>query len=101
MKPKSKFGPAGTALHSWLIERFDLDGCEPMVDHVCDLADTLAELKADTRKRGVVLRDGSRNPSVDAGLKASAAFARAWRILGLADAEKPAPKSPTRGGKRA
>ena len=98
---RSKFGPAGADLHRWLDARFDMEGAQPMVDHVCDLADVIEELKADVKKRGVVLKEGGRNPSVDASLKASAAFARAWRLLGLADAEKPAPKAAARAGKRA
>ena len=56
-----------------------------MVDHVCDLADLLDTLKIDIAERGVVLANGDRNSSVDASLKASAAFARSWRILGLAE----------------
>jgi hypothetical protein len=91
MKPKtSTLGPAGRKLKAWIEGQFSTDGVEPMVEHVCELADLQAALKADIQKRGVVLSDGSRNPSTDATLKASAAFARAWRILGLADAEKPA-----------
>jgi len=85
---KAKFGRAGTELKSWICRQFDTTGAEPMVNHVCDLQDLLETLKSDVAKRGVVLRDGQRNSSVDAALKASAAFARAWRILGLADVAK-------------
>jgi len=83
-----KFGRAGTELHSWICRQFDIGGTEPLVDHLCDLQDLMETLKADISKRGAVLQDGRRNPSVDASLKASAAFARAWRILGLADVAK-------------
>lgn len=100
MKTKSKFGPAGNELHQWITAQFNTEGVGPMVDHVCDLADLLDRLKGDIAKRGIVLGDGGRNPSVDASLKASAAFARAWRILGLADTEKPAAPMPT-GRRRA
>jgi len=85
---KPQFGRAGTELKRWISGQFETEGTLPMVHHVCDLADLLETLKSDILKRGVVLKDGGRNPSVDASLKASAAFARGWRILGLADVVK-------------
>ena len=74
-----------------------------MVDHACDLVDLLDRLKGDIAARGIVLKDGGRNGSVDGALKASAAFARTWRLLGLGDsAPPPPPQKPTKpAGRRA
>jgi len=88
-----KLGRAGTELHDWICRQFDTSGAEPLVDHACDLADLLDQLKGDIAARGIVLEDGGRNGSVDGALKASAAFARTWRLLGLGDATPPPPKT--------
>jgi hypothetical protein len=79
--PKLQTG--GRALWDWIHKRFAVDGCEPMVEELAVLRDRLDSLRADIAVRGVVLAGGRKNPSVDLELKASAAYTRIWRCLGL------------------
>jgi len=97
---KRKFARAGTELMAWISGQFDTRGTEPMVAHLCQLADLMAALQSDIDKRTVILPDGARNPSIDALLKASAAFSRSWRILGLANVAPPAVTAPAKPGPR-
>jgi hypothetical protein len=78
-----KLEKGGRALWRWIHERFDVSGCEPMVEELAVLRDRLDSLRADIAVRGVVLENGRKNPTVDLELKASAAYTRIWRCLGL------------------
>ena len=74
-------GGAGTALWIWLTGNFATAGCEPMCAELCCLADRLAAL------RQSIAEHPNDQRLVNSEMKASAAFARCWRLLGLADAD--------------
>jgi len=81
---KQQFGPAGAKLWRWLENQYDLAGVEPLAVELARLADRLGDLRAEIARDGVMI-EGKKHPCVDLELKTSAAFARAWRLLGLSD----------------
>ena len=84
---KPKFDRAGAEMLAWLESQFDTKGAEPMVYELCEITDRLAAIRAEIRRAGVSV-SGGRNVLLDQEVKLVAAYARYWRILGLAESDK-------------
>ena len=84
---KPKFDRAGSDLLAWLETQFNTKGVEPMVYELCEIADRLAAVRGEIRRAGVSV-SGGRNILLDQEVKIVAAFARYWRLLGLAESDK-------------
>lgn len=69
----------GARLWGWLGENFDMAGAEPMCTELCRLADRLASIRKEIATAPNDMR------LVAAEMKTTAAFARAWKSLGLSD----------------
>ena len=80
-KAPSDLGPAGRRLWSWLSQNFDTAGCEPLVVEICRLQDRLASI------RQAIAKDPNDLKLVSLEMGATAAFARCWKMLGLADVD--------------
>jgi hypothetical protein len=80
-KMPTGFGTEGRRLWHWMSVNFSMAGAEPMCEELCRLCDRLASVRKEIAKAPDDMR------LVSAEMKATAAFARAWKMLGLADAD--------------
>jgi hypothetical protein len=83
-KPPTELKAAGKKLWKWIDENFETAGVEPLAFELCALADRLAAIRKELRT----------SPKIDvrlinAEMKVAAAYARAWKILGLSADDKP------------
>jgi hypothetical protein len=87
-KPPPELKAAGRRLWRWLAENFEMAGVEPLAGELCALCDRLAAIRKELRgtpKLDVRL--------VNAEMKVCAAYARAWKALGLSVDDKPKGKA--------
>jgi hypothetical protein len=80
-KPPTTFAIEGRQLWHWAAERYDIEGTQPLLGELCQIADRLAAVRTKFR-RGTP--DGR---LISAEVKLIAQFTRAWKLLGLADSD--------------
>jgi hypothetical protein len=91
-----QLGPAGRKLWRYVEEKFDLEGCEPLLMKICLIEDRLIEVRTSITERGLVMVDGKKNQLLTAETQLLAEFSKIWRLLGLADVPVEEKRSPGR-----
>jgi len=92
---RPRLGPAGRRLRAWLRRHFgdQIESCRPMVEELLSIVDRLERLRAELDAGGLTPAERARLVRIE--MQASGAFARCWRLLGLAD-DAPATMPPGR-----
>jgi len=100
--PADLKGP-GRKLWRELVQRYTVEGCEPVLGELCRLFDRLQEVRDRLGAEGLTITeaDGAstrKHPLVDSEPKLSAAFVKAWKTLGLDKETEPAKHRGRPGG---
>jgi hypothetical protein len=92
---RPRLGPAARRLRAWLRRQFgdQIESCRPMVEELLSIVDRLERLRAELDAGGLTPAERARLVRIE--IQASGAFARCWRLLGLAD-DAPATMPPGR-----
>jgi hypothetical protein len=88
-------GRAARRLRAWLRRHFgdQIESCRPMVEELLSIVDRLERLRAELDAGGLTPAERARLVRIE--MQASGAFARCWRLLGLAE-DAPATLPPGR-----
>ena len=83
-------GGEGEKLWAWMnLQTDDPEGCRPLLEEICLVADRLEEVRAKIATQGLLVSGprgrASKNPLLDIELKLSKQYQLLWRTLGLAD----------------
>jgi hypothetical protein len=83
MPMPKRLGPDGRHLWRWVSARYVTDGCEPLLNEICEVTDRLCRVRESLR--------GTDKPDtrlLAAEVKLLAQYARLWKLLGLADEQR-------------
>ena len=80
---------AGKLLMAWLVERYELEGCLPLIEQLCAVADRIEEVR-----RAMAAKTEPDGRLISAEVKLLSMYGRLWKVAGLSEEPKQAWRGP-------